>query len=127
MREGERERMWKRGEQRIKERKRVRGREVERWLVREGRHGVVIGCQCFPVLPTAQQPRERLVSLIINFSVPRSHRFHRRSRKWKGREWKTQVWKITDSRWGASDGRLRTSARMSVFGYSECPRIPAES
>lgn len=38
--------------------KRQREKEMERWLVREGRHGVVIGCQCFPVLPTAQQPRE---------------------------------------------------------------------
>jgi len=37
---------------------REEAREMERWLVREGRHGVVIGCQCFPVLPTAQQPRE---------------------------------------------------------------------
>lgn len=47
---------------RERERERKEGREGERrmkgWLVREGRHGVVIGCQCFPVLPTTQQPRE---------------------------------------------------------------------
>ena len=47
-----------------------------------GLHGVVIGCQGFSVLrarPTNNP--ERLVSLIINFSVPRSHRFHRRRRR----------------------------------------------
>lgn len=56
----EREREEKR-ERRVRgETEEARGGErgMKGWLVREGRHGVVIGCQCFPVLPTTQQPRE---------------------------------------------------------------------
>lgn len=61
-RERDRRRAWVKDEERGREtegrKEGEREKEMERRLVREGRHGVVIGCQCFPVLPTAQQPRE---------------------------------------------------------------------
>lgn len=56
-REGGVEEEWEGGKREERSEK-VREGGRERWLVREGRHGVVIGCHGFPVLPTAQQPRE---------------------------------------------------------------------